>query len=75
MAKGKLASSIKHCKHYIASYDMSKFSVYVFNILSLGHILIRDLVVASLFMYSLPSMVLFYLAIPCFIPKIILHEI
>ena len=75
MAEGKLASSIKHCKHYIASYNVSKFSVYVFNILSLGHILIQDLVVACLFKYSLPSMILFYLAMPYFIPKMILHEI
>ena len=75
MAEGKLASSTKHCKHYIASYNVSKFSVYVFNILSLGHILIQDLVVACLFKYSLPSMILFYLAMPYFIPKMILHEI
>ena len=73
MAEGKLASPIEHCKHYIAGYNVSKFSVYVFNILNLGHILIQDLVFAGLFMYSLPSMILFYLAMPCFIPKMILH--
>ena len=73
MAEGILASPIKHCKHYIASYNVSKFSVYVFNILNLGHILIQEFVVASLFMYSFPSMILFYLAMPYFIPRMILH--
>ena len=43
--------------------------------LSLGHILISDFVVTSLFMHSLPGMILLYLATPIFIPKVFLHEI
>ena len=35
----------------------------------LGHILISDLVVTSLFMHSLPGMILLYLATP-FTPKV-----
>ena len=38
--------------------------VLVFSMLSLGRILISDLVVANLLMYSLPGMILLYLAAP-----------
>ena len=36
--------------------------VLVFSILGLGRILISDLVIANLLMYSLPGMILLYLA-------------
>ena len=63
MAESNLAGSIKLCKQYVASYN--SFSVVlVFSILSLGSILISDLVVANLLMYSLPGMILLYLAAP-----------
>ena len=44
--------------------------------LSLGHILISDLVVTDLFMHSLSGMILLYLATPLFTPKMFnfLHE-
>ena len=46
-----------------ASYNV--FSVVlVFSMLGLGRILISDLVVANLLMYSLPGMILLYLAAP-----------
>ena len=54
MAESKLASPIKILKD-------------VFSMLSLGHILISDLVVTNLFMHSLPSMILVYLAAPFYI--------
>ena len=38
--------------------------MFVFSILSLGHLLISDLGVINLLMYSLPSMILLYLATP-----------
>ena len=41
---------------------------YVFSMLSLGHIVISDLVIANLFMHSLPGMILLYLA-ALFTPK------
>ena len=43
--------------------------------LGLGRILISDLVVANLLMYSLPLMILLYLAAPFFTPKVFLGEI
>ena len=49
--------------------------VLVFSMLSLGRILISDLVVANLLMYSLPGMILLYLAAPFFTPKVFLDEI
>ena len=49
--------------------------VLVFSMLSLGRILISNLVVANLLMYSLPGMILLYLAMPFFIPKMFLYEI
>ena len=49
--------------------------VLVFSILSLGRILISDLVVVNLLMYSLPGMILLYLAAPFFTPKVFLDEI
>ena len=49
--------------------------VFVFSIIGLGRILISDLVVDDLFMYSLPGMILLYLATPFFTPKLFLDEI
>ena len=55
---------------------MHVFSVVlVFSIIGLGRILISDLVVANLLMYSLPGMILLYLAAPFFTPKVFLDEI
>ena len=60
----------------IASYNVSSV-VLVFSMLSLGRILISNLVVANLLMimYSLPVMILLYLAATFFTPKVFLHEI
>ena len=49
--------------------------VLVFSIMSLGRILISDLVVANLLMYLLPGTILLYLAVPFFTPKVFLDEI
>ena len=49
--------------------------VLVLSMLGLGRILISDLVVANLLMYSLPGMILLYLAAPFFTPKMFLDEI
>ena len=50
-------------------------SVYVFSMLSLGCILISDLVVTNLFLHSIPGIyILLYLAKP-FYTKSVLHEI
>ena len=49
--------------------------VLVFSIIGLGRILISDLVVANLLMYSLPGMILLYLVAPFFTPKVFLDEI
>ena len=49
--------------------------VLVFSIIGLGRILISDLVVANLLMYSLPGMILLYLAVPFFTLKVFLDEI
>ena len=49
--------------------------VLMFSMLSFGRILISDLVVANLLMYSLPSMILLYLATPFSTPKVFLDEI
>ena len=43
--------------------------------LGLGCILISDLVVTNLLMYSLPVMILLYLAAPFFTPKVFLDDI
>ena len=43
--------------------------------LGLGRILISDLVVANLLRYSLPVMILLYLAAPFFTLKVLLDEI
>ena len=52
------------------------FSVaLVFSIIGHGRILISDLVVANLLMYSLPGMILCYLAAPFFTQKVFLDEI
>ena len=61
MAESKLASPIKILKD-------------VFSMLSLGCILISDLVATNLFMHSLPSMILVYLA-ASFLHQMFLHEI
>ena len=53
------------------SYSM----FYAFSMLSLGCILIQDLVVTNLFMHSLRDMILLYLATSIFTPKVFLHEI
>ena len=51
----------------IASHRVySSYNIYVFNMLSLGHILILDLVVANLFMHSLPGMYLAKLTLKVF---------
>ena len=50
-------------------------AVLVFSMVSLGHILISNLVVANLLMYSLPGMILLYLAVPFITPKVFLDEI
>ena len=47
----------------------------VFSMLGLGRILISDLVVANLLMYSLVGMILLYLAASFFTPKVFLDEI
>ena len=74
MAESKLAGPIKLCKQQLASYNV--FSVVlVFSMLSLGRIPISDLVVANLLMYSLPGMILLYLATPFFTPKVFLDRI
>ena len=63
MAESKLAGPIKLCRQHAASYNV--FSVVlVFTMLGLGRILISDLVVTNLLMYSLPGMILLYLAVP-----------
>ena len=63
MAESKLAGPIKLSLQTTASYNV--FSVVlVFSMLGLGRILISDLVVANLLMYSLPGMILLYLAAP-----------
>ena len=70
MAESKLAGPIKLCKQQLAIMFL-----VVLSILSLGRILISDLVVANLLMYSLPGMILVYLAVPFFTPKVFLDEI
>ena len=63
MTENKLGSSIKF--KTIASYNVFYVVlIYVFIMLSLGHILISDLVVANLFMHSLSDIILLYLATP-----------
>ena len=50
-------------------------AVEIQYMLSLGCIVISDLVVADLFMHSLSGMILLYLATPFFTLKVFLHEI
>ena len=59
MAESKLAGPIKLCKQQLAIVCL-----VVFSMLSLGCILISDLLVVSLLMYLLPGMILLYLAVP-----------
>ena len=47
-------------------------STHVFSMLSLGYIVISDLVVADLFMHSFSGMIL---AAPFFTLKVFLHEL
>ena len=61
--ESKLPAPIKLCKQYIASYNVFSI-VFVFTMLSLVHILISDLIVANLLMYSPSGMILLYLATP-----------
>ena len=68
MAENKLASP------ELASYNVSSL-IFVFSMLSLGRILISDLIVANMFMRSLSGMILLYLATPCFTPNVFLHMI
>ena len=44
-----------------SSYNVSGIVCDAFSMLSLGHILISDLVATNFFMHSLPGMILFYL--------------
>ena len=44
--------------------EVMQCSINVFSMLNLGHILISDLVIANLFMHSLPGMILLYFATP-----------
>ena len=48
----------------IACYNVSSSVMLVFSMLSLGRILLSDLVVTNLLVYSLPGMILLYLAVP-----------
>ena len=66
-----LASPIKFCKQYLASYNVSRV-MFVFSMLSVGCILISDLV-TNLLVYSLPGMILLYLTALC-IPKVFLNQ-
>ena len=50
-------------------------SIYVFNMLSLGHIVTSDLAVTDLFMHSLSGMTSLYLAVPFFTLKVFLQKI
>ena len=63
MAESKLRSWSNLTLQTIASYNVSSV-VLVFSMLSLGRILISNLVVANLVMYSLLGMILLYLAAP-----------
>ena len=75
MAQKKLTRQVDQ-KHNFNFVWPNVFSVVlVFSMLGLGHILISDLVVANLLMYSLPGMILLYLATPFFTPKVFLDEI
>ena len=59
-----------------SSFNVSSMVfMYVLSMLSLGCIVISDLVVVNLFMHSLSGMILLYLAAPFFTVKVFLHEI
>ena len=74
MAESKLAGPIKLCRQQLRSYNV--FSVVlVFSVIGLGCILISDLVVVNLLMYSLPGIILLYLATSFFTQKVFLDEI
>ena len=57
---------------------MGYISLYTYTFhscLLISDLVVTDLAVANLFMHSLPSMILLYLAMSFFIPKVFLHEI
>ena len=67
MAESKLAIQLNFADN--SYYDL--FSVvFALSMLGLGRILISDLVVTNLLMYSLPVMILPYLAASFFTPKV-----
>ena len=59
-----------------SSFNVSS-TVFMYSVavLSLGRIVISDLVVANLFMHSLSGMILLYLTAPFFTLKVFLQEI
>ena len=66
---------MKGLKFKNSSFNVSSI-VFMYSVcLSLGRILISDLVVADLFMHSLSGMILLYLAVPFFTLKVFLHKI
>ena len=74
MVKSNLASPIKLCKHLRASYNVSSV-VFVFSMLSLGHILVSDLLVVNKHMYSFSRYDSTSLSHTFFTLKVFLHEI
>ena len=52
-----------------------QYNIYAFSMLSLGHMLISELVVTDLFMNSLPGMIVLLLGHDLFHTKGVLHEI
>ena len=63
VADNELPSPIKLCKQQLHSYNGSSIT-FVFSMLSLGRILISNLAVANLLIYSLSGMILLYLVTP-----------
>ena len=58
---------MKVLKFKNSSFNMSSsYSIYAFSMLSLGCIVISDLVVTNHFMHSLSGMILLYLAVSLF---------
>ena len=73
MAESKLAGPINFADN--SYYDLFSVVFVLSMLLGLGCILISDLVVTNLLMYSLPVMILLYLATPFFNTKGVLDEI
>ena len=71
MAKSKLVQLNLENDNYSVQYNF----MYSASMLSLGRILIPDLVVTNLFMHSPPCMILLYIAASFFTLKVFLHEI